>query len=266
MRKSYKEYLKLKGYSQNTIETYVYSVSVFLDYFNDDVRKIEYADMLNFINSRGTKKKTINNNLSAIKNFMQFMKNYKGYEIKFEFDTLFNRKEEKVNREMASEATFQMFFEYLKEKEKHVQLAFDILKNTGIRISELVKIEKEDVITIDNRVFLSLEKTKGKEQRLAPVFCKKTAMDLIEHIESYIEKEIFYISIRGYQHYPLDFTEKTGVKFNLHMLRHQFATERIKEGMQIEILAKILGHKNINTTMLYIHQLEDKIIKLGAEI
>jgi len=48
--------------------------------------------------------------------------------------------------------------------------------------------------------------------------------------------------------------ERTGVAFTAHMLRHTHATELIRNGVPIEVVARLLTHRSSTTTsQTYIH-------------
>lgn len=44
-------------------------------------------------------------------------------------------------------------------------------------------------------------------------------------------------------------------RYSAHGLRHTFATLALKSGVSVEEVQMILRHKNINTTMIYLHNL-----------
>ena len=46
-------------------------------------------------------------------------------------------------------------------------------------------------------------------------------------------------------------TRTSGVKFNVHRLRHTAATTWLSNGVGIEVVSRLLGHKNISTTEIY---------------
>ncbi len=47
---------------------------------------------------------------------------------------------------------------------------------------------------------------------------------------------------------------RTGIDFNLHMLRHSAASEMIRAGVAIEVVSKMLTHANVATTSgTYVH-------------
>jgi integrase len=46
-------------------------------------------------------------------------------------------------------------------------------------------------------------------------------------------------------------TRRSGVKFNVHRLRHTAATTWLSNGVPIEVVSRLLGHRNIATTEIY---------------
>ena len=47
---------------------------------------------------------------------------------------------------------------------------------------------------------------------------------------------------------------RTGIDFTLHMLRHTHATELIRSGVAIEVVARLLTHRSSTTTsQIYVH-------------
>ncbi|OAB43041.1 hypothetical protein PBAT_18755 [Paenibacillus antarcticus] len=65
------------------------------------------------------------------------------------------------------------------------------------------------------------------------------------------------ISIRNVQYWMDKIYTTIGMKgdYTVHSMRHTFAVNCIKEGMPIEILQQVLGHKSIETTRIYVHML-----------
>jgi integrase len=58
---------------------------------------------------------------------------------------------------------------------------------------------------------------------------------------------------------------RTGVAFTLHMLRHTHATELVRSGMHIEVVARLLTHRSSATTsQTYVH-LEVEDIRAALE-
>ena len=50
------------------------------------------------------------------------------------------------------------------------------------------------------------------------------------------------------------------MKATIHQLRHSFATELVNEGVRLEVVRKLLGHRNMQTTLRYA-EVNDKTVK-----
>ncbi len=59
---------------------------------------------------------------------------------------------------------------------------------------------------------------------------------------------------RGYiRNVVIKIGKKEGIKMSSHTLRHTFATHTLRNGADLETVSVLLGHKNIETTQLYVH-------------
>jgi site-specific recombinase XerD len=143
---------------------------------------------------------------------------------------------------------------------QRIDLAIAILYYTGIRVTELVTIKLENI----NRVKKELTVMgKGKKQRVVPL------KDLvIQKMDKYIKGEregskhrrspYLIVSQRSDKMSREVMTRKLKVLNNYidcrvyaHKFRHNLATELVKKGVRINVVAEILGHSNIQTTIDY---------------
>ena len=134
----------------------------------------------------------------------------------------------------------------------------DLLSSTGIRVGELVKLNKSD-IDFENRECVVF----GKGSKERPVyFDARTKIHLKNYINSRNdENEALFVSLLK----PFNRLEISGVEIRLrklgrkldinkvhpHKFRRTLATKAIDKGMPIEQVQRLLGHAKIDTTMQY---------------
>ena len=134
----------------------------------------------------------------------------------------------------------------------------DILSSTGMRVGELVKLNRIDVDFI-NRECVVLGK--GSKERVV-YFDARTKLHLQNYLNSRKdENPALFVSL----HEPHNRLEIAGVEIMLrklgrsleinkvhpHKFRRTLATKAIDKGMPIEQVQKLLGHSKIDTTMEY---------------
>lgn len=134
----------------------------------------------------------------------------------------------------------------------------DILSSTGMRVGELVKLNRADV-DFANRECVVLGK--GSKERVV-YFDARTKLHLQNYLNSRKdENEALFVSLLE----PHNRLEIAGVEIMLrklgrsleinkvhpHKFRRTLATRAIDKGMPIEQVQKLLGHQKIDTTMEY---------------
>ncbi len=119
---------------------------------------------------------------------------------------------------------------------------------SGLRISEVVNLKKEDFNFIDGTI--RINEGKNSKDRIVPI------------PKGWTEYEMRYIPIgvkqRSLQKEFIKACEEAGLKMkkpkvHFHSLRHGFATECIRSGVDIPSLSGLLGHSDISTTSIYIN-------------
>jgi integrase len=131
------------------------------------------------------------------------------------------------------------------------QAILSFLFYTGIRVSEIDAIKREDIDLEKKRVKIFVAKT--KEERI--VYFPNEAKDvLIDYFDS--EEQItnaFNINHFAIKEQIWRF-KKYFPDFNLHAhaFRHSYATQCLLNGTDIMTVSKLLGHKNLQTTMRYL--------------
>ena len=134
----------------------------------------------------------------------------------------------------------------------------DILASTGMRVGELVKLNRVDVDFV-NRECVVLGK--GSKERVV-YFDARTKLHLQNYLNSRTDdNEALFVSLLE----PHNRLEIAGIEIMLrklgrgleinkvhpHKFRRTLATRAIDKGMPIEQVQKLLGHQKIDTTMEY---------------
>ena len=134
----------------------------------------------------------------------------------------------------------------------------DLLSSTGMRVGELVKLNRKDIDFINRECIVF---GKGEKER-AVYFDAKTKL----HIQDYLSKRtddnpaLFVSLIKPYNRLQITGVEirlrNLGKRLNIsgvhpHKFRRTLATKAIDKGMPIEQVQYLLGHQKIDTTLQY---------------
>jgi len=139
------------------------------------------------------------------------------------------------------------------------QAIMELLVSSGMRVGELVKLNRDDIDMINRKVRVL---GKGNKERI--VFFGQTAKFCLKKyliarkddnpallINKYGER----LTIRSIEMQIKDEAEKAGIKNKVtpHMLRHSFASNLYEAGCDIDFLSRLLGHSSCDTTRRYTH-------------
>lgn len=141
----------------------------------------------------------------------------------------------------------------------------ELLLCSGIRVSELAGLKINDVDFINKSILI--REGKGGKQRVVYItdICLiylqkyiKTRNDSLSYL--FITKNKTPMRKDTIENALRTLGQKSNV-FNVHphRFRRTFATNMYKRGMDIRSIQKLMGHSNINTTMVYINATEEKV-------
>ncbi len=152
---------------------------------------------------------------------------------------------------------------------KRDKAILEVLFSTGLRVSELTKLDKEKV-DLERREFGVV----GKGGRARVVFLSTRAADwlkiylraredhfkplFIRHkgsIDPTTPDEKMRLTPRSVQRMVKKYVKKIKlpVEATPHVLRHSFATDLLMAGADLRSVQEMLGHKNVSTTQIYTH-------------
>ena len=265
------EEYKHRGMADSTIETYEIHLRHYYSYLkqnNLDYRTIKPKDIRNYTKAsanRGDSNSTINVRLSAIKTFYDYLIEQEYTEHNPITKTLYLQGKTTKTKPL-TEQEKSIILSYIEQKDDHIRLGFYTMFYTGLRVSELANLKREDVNIINNRVTVHVVHGKRGGERTVPVFDPEVAAQLLAYTEEQHTDPLFKVKARTFQYHAEQASLETGIPFSVHQARHTFATERLQEGIRLDILQKLMGHKDISTTMLYARTMDIDVINSAKPI
>lgn len=247
------------------------------------IKNIDYKTLQAFFNSRGDKGIETNKN---IKKAISRVLNYgikAGY-IQTNISLLINvvGVENHMAHEKVLEAEdFNILISALEEKGKEKEkyktyaMALKIAYYTGLRVSEVLTLHKEDIDFQKNVIkactkleykglrkesFYRSSRMKSKASKTDIPIAYVLKEDLIEWLECcYSEKvlcdsDYCYINPNILSNDVKRVAKEIGIDFHFHMLRHSYCTNLVMAGLEVKQVQELMRHSNINTTMtVYTH-------------
>lgn len=158
-----------------------------------------------------------------------------------------------------SEDNFVKLIENTK-KEEH-KVAFLLGFGSGLRISEVLKLQPNEIDLKEKKIFV--RQGKGKKDRVVPV--PKGLKE--KHIKLFPIK----LTPRALQISFKKIALKSGLleikpDLHFHSLRHGFGSQLAKQGMPIHHIRTLMGHSNISTTNVYLELNPQDALKKYEEL
>jgi integrase/recombinase XerC len=149
----------------------------------------------------------------------------------------------------------------------------ETLYSTGIRVSELVALNMDDVDFLGEVVHI---RGKGKKERIAPI--GSSALQVIQHYMEFRNKraqsssnfdtKVLFVNKHGRRLSTRSVRRKMDKYLKMagldpaispHTLRHSFATHMLNNGADLRSVQELLGHQSLSTTQVYTHLTTKKL-------
>jgi site-specific recombinase XerD len=145
--------------------------------------------------------------------------------------------------------------------QKRDRLLFRLLHETGLRIEEALTLHIEELEMESGDEHIRVVGKRGKIRR---VFLDDPV--LVQLLRAHLKQQGYQrgllfraqkngtgrpLSYQAIQERWAAYCQKAGVECTLHQLRHSHATELVNDGVSLATIKKRLGHKSIQTTLLY---------------
>lgn len=248
----FKAYLAKTNLAENTITSYVWTVTYYLEHYKEVNKKnlLAYKGYLveNF------KPQTVNLRLQAVNKFLEFSKQEK---LRMKF---VKAQQKNFLENVISDADYK----FLKTKLKadgYDQWYFIVwfMAATGARVSELLQIKAEHVSV----GYLDLYSKGGKMRRI--YIPKKLCTEATKWLKErdlttgylFTNRTGNCLSTRGIAIQLKHFAETYGINREVvypHSFRHRFAKNFLEKFNDIALLADLMGHESIETTRIYLRR------------
>ena len=250
---------KIEGCSPSTLKYYSNTITKMVDTISKNVRNIETNDLRYYLstyqNTRNCSKSTLDNIRRILSTFYAWLED-EDYIQKSPVRRIHKVKTTKVVKETFTDE----HLEQLRDNCSHPRdrALLDLLVSTGIRVGELVHLNRSDINFVERECVVL-----GKGDKERPVyFDAKTKIHLEQYLESRVDSNpaLFVtkhspwrrLTIAGVESFLQQLGANSDVKnVHPHKFRRTMATMAIEKGMPIEQVQKLLGHSKIDTTLHY---------------
>lgn len=255
---NYKNYLKNKNLSENTIRIYLLYISKFQQYLNGrKITKRIVSNYIRFLNNKGNSTNTILLYYSVILSYLKFLKLNK---LREECKEIKLPSKQRIFRKIISLDEFDCIKNNINISNWYMKrnfLIFVFCFTTGIRIGEIDCIRKN--LIIDNKL-----KIKGKGNKTRIIYIPEYTLNLLKewkYNSINIKRNKKKLTYKQLNKIIQNTTFKLfGKKYLPHDLRRSYATNLLKKGVNIKVISDLLGHESISTTSKYFYLSENEIV------
>lgn len=261
-----------RQYSDNTVAAYRNDLSQFTTFVQErgvDWRTVDrdfIAGYLSHLKEREYASSTVARKIAAIKSFFHFLVSQG--DLKEDPTATLDSPQvrKRLPKTISQEDIERLLAEPSKStsaKSRRDRAFLELLYATGLRVTELVSLDLDDVNLASGTVRCT---SKGRKERIIPVRGRavQALTDYLQQGRSQLlkkrdEKALFlnhrgqrltrqglWLIIKGY-------VRAVGLDQEItpHTLRHSFATHLLDEGADLRHVQELLGHANISTTQVY---------------
>ena len=259
-----------KRFSSHTVTAYLKDAHQFLDAIGivllEDLKEVKHSLIRTWMVTlieQGIVNRSVNRKLSTLRTFFKWCVQ-EGFVEANPMVKITGPKTEKrlptfVREQDISPSKLDPIFPDNEEGQRD-QLLFELLYQTGIRLSELIELKKQDFNACQIKVL-----GKRNKERIIPL-----SVNLSSAISNYQKNLLgeqqasmyLFTLNNGDKIYPKLVYRKINYYLGLitslekkspHVLRHTFATHMLNNGAGLETLKDILGHANLSATQVYTH-------------
>ena len=278
--KQYEDYLAAEKHaSQNTLSSYMRDLHQFAAYLTEfspvplpQVTQEVISTYVSWMGGKGKSAATITRSIASIKSFYAYLqlsgevdinpaKGVAAVKVEHKFPEILTGKEVELFLDQPQCVDAKGYRD-------HAML--ELLYATGIRVSELISLNEDDVNL--SASFIRAQ-SKGKE-RIIPLY--PAAVKALSHYMKEVrpqlvadpEETALFVNMNGERMSRQGFwkiikyyQEKAGIEKDItpHTLRHSFAAHLLENGADLHSIQEMLGHADISSTQIYAHIIKQRL-------
>ena len=250
---------RIEGCSDKTLKYYRKTIDTMMLSLKKNVKHIRTEDLRLYLteyqNKNQSGRVTIDNIRRILSSFFSWLED-EDYIVKSPVRRIHKVKAASCIKETYTDEELERMRDHCEELRDLAII--DMLASTGMRIGEMVRLNRTDINFTERECVVF---GKGDKERIV-YFDARTKLHLLEYLENRKDNnEALFVSLRS----PYERITISGIEFRLrelgrqlnivkvhpHKFRRTLATMAIDKGMPIEQLQRLLGHQRIDTTLQY---------------
>lgn len=279
--RAYENYLsKVKQASGNTVSSYMRDIRQFSDWLHSEedtdilhANQLNISKYLDHLHQQGKSGATVSRTLASLKNFYSYAVSSGFLEISpVSTDIHVDRGEKKLPQILTGAEVELLLSQPSSTDSKGLRdkAMLEVMYATGIRVSELIDLNLEDV----NLELGIIKCSSEKKSRAIPLYpaALRALRIYIQDVRAAMvadpaEKALFVnvggarMSRQGFWKLLKLYQNKAGITKEItpHTLRHSFAVHLLENGADLGSLQELMGHSDISSTQMYTQMINQKI-------
>ena len=278
---AYENYLtKVKQASSNTISSYMRDIRQFSEWLKKNeglsilgASQLNISNYLTYLQSLGKSGATASRTLASLKNFYSYAVS-SGFleESPATGDIHVERGEKKLPQILTGKEVELLLAQpvCVDPKGFRDKAMLEVMYATGIRVTELIDLNVEDV-NLELGIIKCKNAKKSRAIPLYPAALRALSVYLREvrtvMLADPAENALFVnvsgarMSRQGFWKILKFYQSKAGIEKDItpHTLRHSFAVHLLENGADLSSLQELMGHSDISSTQVYTHMINQKI-------
>lgn len=277
---AYENYLsKVKKASDNTIASYMRDIRQFADWISShsrknvlDVKQQNIRDYLSFLDSCGKSNATASRSIASLKNFYAYLLSAGFVDTNPVTNIHIERGEKKLPQILTGREIELLLAQPVCSDPKGFRdkAMLELMYATGIRVSELIELDIDDV-NLEQGIIKCNQAKKSRSIPLYPAALKALKIyvrDIRTSMLADLSERALFVNVNGsrmsrqgfwkiLKHYQD--TAHIEKEITPHTLRHSFAVHLLENGADLGSLKELMGHCDISSTQMYTQMINQKL-------